>query len=108
MIAIIGYLTLGCFNEHILAEPRHDLNPGECPFGPYFLGERLRPLQMVAVPWQRGVWPIVGEALIPMGLGVHGFQFCLYGLIRRHAGWFGTELALKRLLAPLSRDAVLW
>jgi chloramphenicol-sensitive protein RarD len=100
--------------DHILAASLgYYLNPlVNVLLGRLFLGERLRPLQMVAVAVAAiGVAVLIGDALDTLWVSVSlAFSFGLYGLIRKITPVGSVPgLAIETtLLAPLSLGAVLW
>jgi chloramphenicol-sensitive protein RarD len=100
--------------DHILAASLgYYLNPlVNVLLGWLFLGERLRPLQMVAVAVAAiGVAILIGDALDTLWVSASlAFSFGLYGLIRKVTPVGSVPgLAIETtLLAPLSLGAVLW
>lgn len=100
--------------DHILAASLgYYLNPlVNVLLGRLFLGERLRPLQMVAVAVAAlGVAILIGDALDTLWVSVSlAFSFGLYGLIRKitPVGSVPGLAVETTLLAPLSLGAVYW
>jgi chloramphenicol-sensitive protein RarD len=100
--------------DHILAASLgYYLNPlVNVLLGRLFLGERLRPLQMVAVAVAAmGVAILIGDALDTLWVSVSlALSFGLYGIIRKITPVGSVPgLAIETtLLAPLSLGAVLW
>jgi len=100
--------------DHILAASLgYYLNPlVNVLLGRLFLGERLRPLQMVAVTVAAiGVAILIGDALDTLWVSVSlAFSFGLYGLIRKVTPVGSVPgLAIETtLLAPLALGAVFW
>jgi chloramphenicol-sensitive protein RarD len=100
--------------DHILAASLgYYLNPlVNVLLGRLFLGERLRPMQMVAVAVAAiGVAILIGDALNTLWVSISlAFSFALYGLIRKITPVGSVPgLAIETtLLAPLSLIAVVW
>jgi len=102
------------FTDHILAASLgYYLNPlVNVLLGRLFLGERLRPLQMVAVAVAAvGVAILIGDALDTLWVSISlAFSFGLYGLIRKITPVGSVPgLAIETtLLAPLALGAVFY
>ena len=100
--------------DHILAASLgYYLNPlVNVLLGRMFLGERLRPMQMVAVAVAAlGVAILIGDALDTLWVSVSlACSFGIYGLIRKitPVGSVPGLAVETTLLAPLSLAAVLW
>lgn len=101
-------------NDHVLAASLgYYLNPlVNVLFGRMFLGERLRPLQLVAVAVAgTGVMILIADALDTLWLSISlALSFGLYGLIRKitPVGAVPGLAVETSLLAPLSLAASLW
>lgn len=101
-------------NDHVLAASLgYYLNPlVNVLLGRMFLGERLRPLQLVAVAVAAlGVAILIGGALDTLWVSVSlAMSFGVYGLIRKitPVGSVPGLAVETTLLAPLSLAAVLW
>jgi chloramphenicol-sensitive protein RarD len=101
-------------NDHVLAASLgYYLNPlVNVLLGRMFLGERLRPMQLVAVAVAAlGVAILIGDALDTLWVSVSlAVSFGLYGLVRKitPVGSVPGLAVETSLLAPLSLAAVLW
>ncbi len=101
-------------NDHVLAASLgYYLNPlVNVLLGRMFLGERLRPMQLVAVAAAAlGVVILIGDALDTLWISVSlACSFGLYGLIRKitPVGSVPGLAVETTLLAPLSLCAVFW
>lgn len=101
-------------NDHVLAASLgYYLNPlVNVLLGRMFLGERLRPMQLVAVAVATlGVAILIGDALDTLWLSVSlACSFGLYGLIRKitPVGSVPGLAVETTLLAPLSLGAAFW
>lgn len=101
-------------NDHVLAASLgYYLNPlVNVLLGRMFLGERLRPMQLVAVAVAAlGVAILIGDALDTLWVSVSlACSFALYGLIRKitPVGSVPGLAVETTLLAPLSLAAAFW
>lgn len=101
-------------NDHVLAASLgYYLNPlVNVLLGRLFLGERLRPMQLVAVAVAAlGVAILIGDALDTLWLSISlALSFGLYGLIRKitPVGSVPGLAVETSLLAPFSLIAILW